>query len=65
MIKRTVNFEDKNVNKKTFYKNKKPYDVYHIDTEKIFVSKKKSYGKKGSIKYFAGYKMRMLLDLCV
>ena len=40
MIKRTVNFEDKNVNKKTFYKNKKPYDVYHIDTEKILVSKK-------------------------
>ena len=50
MIKGTVNFEDKKVNKKAFYKNKKPYDVYDIDTEKILVSKKESYGKKGSIK---------------
>ena len=54
-IKRTVNFEDKKVNKKAIYKNKKPYDVYDIDTEKILVSKKESYGKKGSIKYFVGY----------
>ena len=42
IIKETVNFEDKKVNKKVFYKNKKPYDVYDIDTEKILVSKKES-----------------------
>ena len=35
------------VNKKAFYKNKKPYDVHDIDTEKILVSKKESYRKKG------------------
>ena len=40
MIKGTVNFEDKKVNKKAFYKNKKPYDVYDIATEKVLVSKK-------------------------
>ena len=40
MINVTVNFEDKNVSKKASYKNKKPYDVYEIDTEKILVSKK-------------------------
>ena len=43
MIKGTVNLEDKKVNKKSFYKNKNPYDVYDIDTEKILVSKKRSY----------------------
>ena len=62
IIKGTVNFEDKKVNKKAFYKNKKPYDVYDIDTEKILVSKKESYGKKGSIKFFVRW---MLLGLCV
>ena len=66
MIKRTVNFEDKKLNKKVFYKNKKPYDVYDIDTEKILVSKKESYGKKGSIKYFVGYNDKdFIRPLCV
>ena len=55
IIKGTVNFEENKVNVKAFYKNKKPYDVYDIDTEKILVSKKESYGKKDSIKYFVGY----------
>ena len=55
IIKGTINFDDKKVNKKSCYKNKKPYEVYDIDTEKILVSKKESYGKKGSIKYFVGY----------
>ena len=40
MIKGTINFDDKKVNKEVFYKNKKPYDVYDIDIEKILVSKK-------------------------
>ena len=47
MIKGTVNFEDKKVNKKAFYQSKKPYDVYGIDTEKILISKKESHGKNG------------------
>ena len=66
MIKGTVNFEDKKVNKKDFYKNKKPYDFYDIDTEKILVSKKEPYGKKGSIKYFVGYNDEdVIRPLCV
>ena len=40
MIKVTVNFEEKKVNKKAFYNNKKSYDVYDINTEKILVSEK-------------------------
>ena len=55
MIKGTVNFEGKKVNKKAFDKNKKPYDVYDIDTDNRLASKKESYGKTGSIKYFVGY----------
>ena len=35
MIIGTVNFEDQKVNKKAFYKNKKPYGLCDIDTQKI------------------------------
>ena len=65
MIKGTVNFEDKKVNKKAFYNNKKPYDVYDIDTEKVLVSKKESYGKKVVLDTLLNIMMGMLLDLCV
>ena len=61
MIKGTVHFEDKKVNKKAFYKIKKSYDVYDIDTEKILVSKNESYGEKGSIKYFVGYNVENVI----
>ena len=43
MVQKTTNFDDKKVNKTTFYKNKKLNDVYDINTEKILVSKKESY----------------------
>ena len=66
MIKGIINFNDKKVNKKVFYKNNKQYDVYDIDTEKILISKKESYGKKGSIKYFVGYNDEdVIRPLCV
>ena len=66
IIKGTVNFEDKKINKKAFYKNKKSYEVYDIDTEKILVSKKEPYGEKGSIKYFVGYNDEdVIRPLCV
>ena len=64
MIKGTINLEDKKVNKKVFYKNKKTYDVYDIDTEKMLVSKKESYGKRVVLSILLDI-MRMLLDLCV
>ena len=62
-MKERVNFEDKKVNKKPFYKNKKPYDVYDIDTEKTLVSKKESYGKRIVLNILLDIMMRMLLDL--
>ena len=46
---KSINFEDKKINKSTFYKNK------DLDVNKILVSKKESHGKKNSSKYFIGY----------
>ena len=45
----------KKINKNTFYKNKKLFNIYDLDANKILVSKKESYGTKSSLKYFIGY----------
>ena len=41
--------------KSDFYKNKKLLKIEDIDINKIFTSKKESYGTKNAIKYFIGY----------
>ena len=41
-----ISFDDKKNNKSNFYKNKKLFNIYDLDTNKILVSKKESYGKK-------------------
>ena len=51
----SINFDGKNINKSNFYKNKKLLKIKDIDINKILVSKKESYGKKNSLKYFIGY----------
>ena len=50
-----INFEDKKINKKEFYRNKKLFKIEDIHINKILVSKKESYGTKNSLKYFIGY----------
>ena len=55
MSGKSINFEDKKVNKGNFYKNKKLFKIEDIDANKILVSKKESYSKKNSSKYFTGY----------
>ena len=50
-----INFDDKKINKSTFYKNKKLFNIHDFDVNKILVSKKESYGTKNSLKYFIGY----------
>ena len=45
----------KKINKSTFYKNKKLFNIHDLDVNKILVSKKESYGTKYSLKYFIGY----------
>ena len=39
----------------TFNKNKKICNIDNIDANKILVSKKETYGKYNSFKYFIGY----------
>ena len=54
MSGKSINFDDKKINKSSFYKNKKSLDLNNIDVNKILVSKKESYGTKNSHKYFIG-----------
>ena len=58
---KSINFEDKKINKSTFYKNKKLFNIHDLDVNKILVSKKESYGTKNSLKYFIGY----IVALCI
>ena len=41
--------------KKDFYKNKKAFQIYDVDVNKILVSEKEPYGTKNTLKYFIGY----------
>ena len=52
---KSINFEDKKINKNNFYNNKKLFNIHDLDVNKILVSIKKSYGTKNSFKYFIGY----------
>ena len=55
MNRNSINFEDKKINKSTFYKNKQLFNIHDLDVNKILVSKKESYGTKNSLKYFIWY----------
>ena len=55
MSEKSINCEDKKINKHNFYKNKKLFKIEDIDINNILVSKKESYGTKNSLKYFIGY----------
>ena len=55
MNRKNIDSNDKKINKSTFYKNKKLFDIHDLDVNKILVSKKESYGTKNSCKYFIGY----------
>ena len=55
MSGKNINFNDKNIRKSDFYKNKKINKIDDTDVNNILVSKKESYGTKHSLKYFIGY----------
>ena len=46
---KSINFDDKKVNKSNFYKNKKLFNLNDLDVSKSLVSKKESYGTKNSL----------------
>ena len=55
MSGKNIKFNDSEIRKSYFYKNKKIHNIEEIDTNKIIVSKKESYGTKNSFKFFIGY----------
>ena len=46
MSGKSINFEDKKINKSNFYKKKKLFKIENININKILVSKKESYGRE-------------------
>ena len=52
MSGKNINFDDKNIKKITFYKNKTINNMEDIDINNILVSKKEPYNTKNSLKYF-------------
>ena len=52
---KTINFNDKKINKKDFYNNEKQFKIKDMDISKILVSKPESYGKMNAKKYIIGY----------
>ena len=65
MNEKSINFEDKKINKSVFYKNKNLFNIHDIDINKILVSKEESYGTKNLLKYLLDIMMMMSLDHCV
>ena len=59
---KNINFGDKKIRKRDFYKNKKLSKINDIDVNKILVSKKDPYGTKNSLKYFIGYNDNDIID---
>ena len=49
MSGKSINFDDKKINKSSVYKNKKLFSLNDIDVNKILVSKKESYVTKNSL----------------
>ena len=50
-----LDFKDKKINKKDFYRNKKQFKIKDIDINKILIFEPESYGKKNAKKYIIGY----------
>ena len=55
MSGRNINFNDKKIKERIFYKNKTINNIEKIDVNNILVSKKESYGNKNLFKYVIGY----------
>ena len=55
MSVKSINFDDKKINKSNFKKNKKVFSLNDLDVNNILFSKKESYGTKNSLKYFIVY----------
>ena len=63
MSEKTINFGDKEINKKDFYNNKNQFNIKDIDTNKILISKPVSNGKNNMKKYIIGYNNSAIIPL--
>ena len=63
MSEKTINFGDKEINKKDFYNNKKQFNKKDIDTNKISISKPVSYGENNMKKCIIGYNDNTIIQL--
>ena len=66
MSGKNINFDDKKIRKRTFYKNKTINNIENIDVNNILVSKKEPYSNKISFKYFIGHNDNDIIrPLCI
>ena len=63
MSGKNINFNDKKIKKRIFYKNKAIINIEDINVNNILVSKKEPYGNKNSFKYFIGYNDNDIITL--
>ena len=63
---KNIIFDDEKIKKSNFYKDKKLPEIDEIDANKMLISKKETYGKKISFKYFIGYNYDdVIRSLCI
>ena len=62
MSGKSINLDDKKINKSNFYKNKELFNLNDIDVNKILISKKESYCTKIHLNTSLDIMMMMLLD---
>ena len=60
MSGKNIIFDDKTINKTTFYKNKKLFSIYDIEMDKILISKNEVYSKKAHSSTFLDIMMMLL-----
>ena len=62
---KSINCDDKKINKSNFYKKKKLFKIDGIDFKNILVSKRELYGIKRSLNTLLGMMKMMLIDCYV
>ena len=63
MSGKSINFDDKKINKSNFYKNKKICKIDELDVNKILVSRKEPYGKKIHLNTLLDIMMMMMMKM--
>ena len=62
MSRKSINFDNKKINKSNFYTNKKLFNINDLDVNKILISQKESMVQKIHLNISLDIMMMMLLD---